>query len=130
MAINNRIYSDLDLTFLRQPSTGDVSMRYDEQSVIRSIRSLLSTQMGERLFQPTLGSTINNLLFEPISALTASQIEDEVIRMIRNYEPRARVNEVAVTAEPDSNYFSVFLSVFVGNQTSPSSINLILQRSR
>jgi phage baseplate assembly protein W len=130
MAINNHIYSDLDLTFLRQPSTGDVAMRYDEQSVIRSVRSLLSTQIGERLFQPTLGSTINNLLFEPVSSLTASQIEDEVVRTIQNHEPRATINEVAVTANPDSNYFSVYLSVFIGNQTTPSSINLILQRSR
>ena len=71
MAINNHIYSDLDLRFLAQPSTGDVSMRYDEQAVIRSIRNLLSTNLYERLFQPTLGSTIGQLLFEPVSPLTA-----------------------------------------------------------
>lgn len=130
MAINNHIYSDLDITFLRQPSTSDVAMRYDEQSVIRSIRSLLSTNVGERLFQPNLGSTINSLLFEPVSPLTASQIEDEVTRVISNYEPRATINEVLVIANPDSNSFQLFLSVFIGNQTSPTNINLILKRSR
>jgi hypothetical protein len=130
MAINNHIYSDLDITFLRQPSTGDVAMRYDEQSVIRSIRSLLSTNVGERLFQPNLGSTINSLLFEPVSPLTASQIEDEVTRIILNYEPRATINEVLVISKPDSNSFQLYLSVFVGNQTSPTNINLILKRSR
>jgi phage baseplate assembly protein W len=130
MAINNHIYSDLDITFLRQPSTGDVAMRYDEQSVIRSIRSLLSTNAGERLFQPNLGSTINSLLFEPVSPLTASQIEDEVTRIILNYEPRATINEVLVISKPDSNSFQLYLSVFIGNQTSPTNINLILKRSR
>ena len=130
MAINNHIYSDLDLTFLRQPSTGDVAMRYDEQSVIRSIRNLLQTNIYERLFQPTLGSSIGQLLFEPLSALTASLIEDEVARMIANYEPRATVNQIYVSAQPDSNAFNVFISVYIGNQTSPTSINIILTRSR
>lgn len=130
MATNNHIYSDLDLRFLRQPSTGDVSMSYDVQSVIRSIRNLLQTNLYERLFQPTLGSSIGQLLFEPLSALTASQIEDEVARMIANYEPRATINQILVSAQPDSNAFSVYLSVYIGNQTSPTAINLILTRSR
>ena len=130
MAINNHIYSDLDLRFLAQPSTGDVSMRYDEQAVIRSIRNLLSTNLYERLFQPTLGSTIGQLLFEPVSPLTASQIEDEVARMITNYEPRATIDQILVSARPDSNAFNVYLSVYIGNQTQPTAINIILTRSR
>ena len=130
MAINNHIYSDLDLRFLAQPSTGDVSMRYDEQAVIRSIRNLLSTNLYERLFEPTIGSSIGQLLFEPISPLTASQIEDEVARMIGNYEPRATINQILVSARPDSNSFDVSLSVYIGNQTQPTAINLILTRTR
>jgi len=130
MAINNHIYSDLDLTFLRQPVTGDVSMKYNEQAVVRSIRNLLSTNTYERLFQPTLGSTINNLLFEPASPLTASLIKDEIVRVINNFEPRATISELVVTALPDSNQFNVSLYVLIGNQTSPTAINLILTRSR
>jgi phage baseplate assembly protein W len=130
MAINTHIYSDLDLRFLPQPSTGDVSMKYDEQAVIRSVRNLLQTNLYERLFQPTLGSSIGQLLFEPLSALTASQIEDEVSRMIANYEPRAKVNQVSVTAQPDSNAFSLYLSVYIGNQTTPTAINILLTRNR
>jgi phage baseplate assembly protein W len=130
MAINNHIYSDLDLRFLPQPSTGDISMKYDEQSVIRSIRNLLQTNMYERLFQPTLGSSVAQLLFEPLSPLTASRLEDEVARMITNYEPRATINQILVSAQPDSNAFSVYLSVYIGNQTTPTAINIILTRSR
>ena len=130
MAINKHIYSDLDLTFLRQPATGDVSMKYDEQAVIRSIRNLISTNRYERLFQPEVGSTLNNLLFEPVSPLTANLIEDEIVRMIKNYEPRATINQINVVATPDSNAFNVSLYVFIGNQTSPTAINLLLTRTR
>lgn len=130
MATRNHIYSDLDLTFLRQPATGDVAMKYDEQSVIRSVRNLLSTNRYERLFQPNIGSSLNTLLFEPVSPLTANLIEDEIVRMIKNYEPRVTISQVVVSAEPDSNQFNVSLYVFVGNQTTPTAINLILTRTR
>ena len=127
---NKHIYSDLDLTFRKLPSTGDVSLKYDEQSVIRSIRNLLSTNLYERLFQPKVGSTLNKLLFEPVSPLTASLIEDEIARMINNYEPRATISQLFFQASPDSNQFNVSLFVLIGNITIPSQINLILTRSR
>jgi phage baseplate assembly protein W len=130
MAINQHIYSDLDLTFLPSPATGDVSMKYDEQAVIRSIRNLLNTNLYDRLFQPDVGSTLNQLLFEPVSPLTATLIQNEIVRTLTNYEPRARINSLVVSANPDSNQFNVALTVFVGNQTSPTAINLILQRTR
>jgi len=130
MAITNHIYSDLDLTFLPNPVTGDVSMKFDEQAVIRSVRNLLSTNTYDRLFQPTVGSALNNLLFEPVSPLTATLIQNEIIRTITNYEPRATINTLNVSANPDQNQFTVSLSFFVGNQTTPTAINLILQRTR
>ena len=91
MATLQKIYSDLDLTFTASPATGDVSISYDEQSVIRSVRNLLMTNYYERPFQPTLGSNLNALLFEPISAITASSIETEITNVINNYEPRATI---------------------------------------
>ena len=126
----NYFYSDLDLTFLKKPVDGDVSMKYNEQAVIRSIRNLLATNRFERLFQPEIGSTINQLLFEPVSPLSASLIEDEIGRMIDNYEPRATISQNKVSENPDSNSFAVYIAVFIGNQASPTAINIILTRSR
>jgi phage baseplate assembly protein W len=130
MAINKHIYSDLDPTFLPSPATGDVALKYNEQAVIRSIRNLLSTNQGERLFQPEVGSSLNALLFEPVSSITATLIQNEIVRMIQNYEPRATVSQVDVTALPDSNKFNVSIYAYIGNQTTPSAINLLLQRTR
>jgi phage baseplate assembly protein W len=130
MAYNDHIYSDLDLTFKKVPGTKDVAMKYDEQAVIRSIRNLLSTSLYERLFQPDIGTSLNKLLFEPVTSITATMIEDEIIRMIYNYEPRASVSQIFVTAKPDSNEFDVSLYLLIGNQTTPTAFNLILTRSR
>ena len=126
----NHIYSDLDLNFKPSPTTGDVALRYDTQAVIASIKNLLFTNQYDRLFQPDVGSGLNALLFEPVSTITATLIENEIIRVITNYEPRARINTLYVSARPDQNYFNVSLTVYIGNQTSPTAINLILQRTR
>lgn len=130
MAYNDHIYSDLDLTFKKVPGTKDVAMKYDEQAVIRSIRNLLSTSLYERLFQPDIGSSLNKLLFEPVTSITATMIEDEIVRMIYNYEPRASVSQIFVTAKQDSNEFDVSIYLLIGNQTTPTAFNLILTRSR
>jgi phage baseplate assembly protein W len=125
-----KIYSDLDLTFTRNPATGDVSMSYDEQSVIRSVRNLLMTNFYERPFQPTLGSNLNAFLFEQISAITASSIETEIKNVVTNYEPRVAIDNIEVVAIEDANAFYVNLSFFIGNNTSPSEVNILLERTR
>jgi len=130
MTTLKKIYSDIDLTFTPSPSTGDVSMSYDEQSVIRSVRNLLMTNFYERPFQPTLGSNLNALLFEPISAITSSSLETEITNVINNYEPRATIDNVKVVAIPDANAFHINLSFYIGNNTTPSAVNILLERSR
>lgn len=130
MANNQHTYSDLDLTFRRTPGKGDVAMSFDEQAVIRSIKNLLLTNKYDRLFQPDIVGGVTELLFEPINPITASTIQDQISRTIDNYEPRATIDFVNVTAMPDQNYFNVTISVFIGNNTQPTSFNVILKRVR
>ena len=130
MAIKQHIYSDLDLRFTPQPVTKDVSLSYDEQAVIRSIKNLLLTKPFERLFQPTLGSEIDALLFEPITPLTGNLLKDEIIRTINNYEPRASIASIDIVAYPDQNGYNVSMFFYIGNQTTPTGVNIVLQRTR
>lgn len=126
----DKIYADLDLTFTRNPITGDIPFKYDEQAVIRSVRNLLQTNFYERPFQPDVGSNIDAHLFELTTTLSAGSIETEVRNVINNYEPRARIISVHVVVQEDLNRFYIELEFFVGNNTAPTQINLILQRSR
>ena len=130
MAIKQHIYSDLDLRFTPQPVTKDVSLSYDDQAVIRSIKNLLLTKPFERLFQPTLGSEIDALLFEPITPLTGNLLKDEIIRTINNYEPRASIASIDIVAYPDQNGYNVSMFFYIGNQTTPTGVNIVLQRTR
>ena len=91
-----KIYSDLDLTFKRMPGTNDVAMRYDENAVIASVRNLLLTNFYERLFEPSIGSNLQQLLFEPMTDITANMLNDEIRTTIRNYEPRITIDVLSV----------------------------------
>ena len=130
MATLQKIYADLDLTFARNPVTGDVSMSFNEQSVIRAVRNLILTNYNERLFQPDLGSNVDAYLFEPASAITAISLEAEIKTAIKNFEPRVQLISVQVIAIEEKNIFYVELQFFIGNNTSPTSVNLLLERSR
>lgn len=130
MAVSNKFYSDLDLRFQPQPGKKDVSFSYDEQAVIRSVKNLLLTKPFERPFQPTLGSEMDRLLFEPITPLTASLLEDEIVRTINNYEPRAVIANLSVNAYPDQNAYQVTMYFYIGNNTTPTGVNIVLKRAR
>ena len=54
----------------------------------------------------------------------------EIRNTIKNYEPRVAIDELQVTLNEDGNSFLVYLSFYVGNNSVPTAVNLILQRSR
>jgi phage baseplate assembly protein W len=124
------LYSDLDLTFSKLPTTGDVALRYDDQAVIRSVVNLLLTNFYERPFQPDLGSNMSSFLFEPMSSITASSMKSEIKNVINNYEPRVTISELQITPDELNNLYNVYMEVFIGNNTQVTPISLVLQRSR
>ena len=130
MTTLTKIYSDIDFTFTKKPVTADVALSFDNKAVIRSIRNLLSTRKYERPFDPDLGSNIDSLLFENFSPLVASLIEREVIDTINNHEPRALVDSVRVSANPDSNQYDVTITFYIENATLPTTVTLLLERNR
>lgn len=125
-----KIYSDIDMTFNAMPVTGDIALSYDASAIIRSVRGLLLTNFYERPFQPDLGSNLDSLLFEPISNLTASQLQQEITNTITNHEPRVTINQVVVTPYEAQNAFNVTLVFFISNNTTATEISMLLQRSR
>jgi len=130
MATLKKIYSDLDLTFSRQPLNGDVSLVYDNRSVINSVKNLLLTNFFERPFQPNLGSSLNNMLFEQVSPTMESTIKREILDVITNFEPRIRIESIIVSANIDRNGYEVTLRFFIGNNVQQTQVSVFLERNR
>lgn len=125
-----KLYSDIDFSFTKAPGRKDIILSYDDMAVIRAVRYLLLTKNYERPFQPSIGSRIEQLLFEPISYLTASSLKSEIEQTITNYEPRVRINQITIYEKPDDNAYSVSIEFYIGNNVEPTAINLILERTR
>lgn len=125
-----RVFSDLDLTFAKHPVTKDVSKKVKDQAVIASVRNLLLTKFYERPFKPTLGSNISQLLFEPVDFVTASILSKEITTTLTNYEPRVSIKEVIVTPDIDNYRYEVSLKFFIVNSVKPITVTLFLNRLR
>ena len=123
-------YADLYLDFQINPITGDINKKTGTDAVKRSIRNLIFTNFYERPFKSSLGSDVTRLLFDNVDVMTASFIEDAIIRLINKFEPRARLNRVRVTADYDNNGFGVEVQYTVVNTETPATFNLFLERIR
>lgn len=124
------IYSDFRTDFAPHPVTSDLLAQTNVDAVIRSIRSLLFTSPYERFRQPALGSGLAAYLFEPISPITEDAIRQSIWNTIDNYEPRAKLLEVYVSAMPDDNAYSATIVFNIVNIEAPIKFTTILQRIR
>jgi phage baseplate assembly protein W len=91
---------------------------------------LISTRHYEIPFQPEVGCNVQKLLFEPLDAVTATLIEREITETINNFEPRAEILKVSVSADTDNNGFKVDMLFKIINRTDPVAIKFFLERVR
>lgn len=127
---NNAIYSDIDLSFSKNPKTADLLLVYDEKAVKNSVSNLLKTSFGERLFQPQLGSSLRSLLFEPIDQFSSTEIKDRVFDTLTNYEPRIENIIVDVSPNEDLGYYEVDLQFNIRLINITTRFSIILERIR
>ena len=126
-----REYKDISLSFQKNPITNDVIVVKNDTAIARSLRNLILTVLGERFFQPELGSRINNSLFEVLDYGSASSIQGEIDITVKNFEPRVEIDTIEVTPEYDNNGYNVLLSYFiVGEASTPQTLEFILQPTR
>jgi len=127
----SRAFKDISLSFKKHPITSDALVLSNETAISRSIRNLVLTALGERPFQPNLGSRISRSLFELLDFGTASIIRKDIELTIKNFEPRVEINTIEVTPEYDNNGYNVLISYFiVGQPRTPKQLEFILQATR
>ncbi len=85
--ISNPVYLDVNtLVSDTQPE-----LVADILAINNSIFNILSTHKGSRIFRPTYGSNLLNLIHEPADQLTEWRIKNELIDAIERWEPRIRL---------------------------------------
>ena len=134
-ALNNskrstRIYKDLDLDFGRNVVTNDVNKLTDVESVKRSVRNLINTNHFERPFHPEIGGNVRALLFEPMTPLTALNLQRKVEEVLNNFEPRAKITQILADPDIDRNAYKLTIKFYVIGITNPITVETFLERLR
>ena len=127
---SSRIYKDLNLGFQQNTATKDIQKMLDVESVKRSVRNLINLNHYEKPFHPEVGSNLRALLFENITPQISHFIGKQIELLIRNYEPRCRLVQVANMPNLDRNGYSVSISFYVVNHPEPVQVETFLERLR
>jgi hypothetical protein len=126
----NQIYSDFLTNLSSHPASNDIVRFVNENAVTRSIKNLMLTDKGERLFQPKIGSNIRRMLFEPMGPSTATAISSYVSDTIEKHEPRAKVIRIDVIPNYDRNAYVISIVYFIINKQEPVTTEITLYRVR
>ena len=102
----------------------------DLDAVKQSIKNLILTSRGERPFQPTLGSNVRALLFEPADYFTEFDLKEAIEETVLNFEPRVRLLNIDVTGEEDYNRFRVSIEFQMVTSLQTGSTEFYLERIR
>ena len=125
-----RIYKDLDLDFGRNIVTNDVNKLTDVESVKRSVRNLINTNHFERPFHPEIGGNVRALLFEPMTPLTALNLQRKIEEVLTNFEPRAKITQILADPDIDRNGYRLEIKFYVIGIQNPITVETFLERLR
>lgn len=123
-------YKDLDLDFIKHPTTSDVVIKEGDEAIKRSIRNLIFTNYYDRPFRSFIGSDVRNTLFENFSMFSEDKLRDAISDTINNFEPRVKLVNVEVSSDIDRNGYNVRLDYIILNRQQPIITNIFLERIR
>ena len=126
---NARQYSDLDLFFGKKSVGSDVNIVTDIQAVKRSLRNLVNLNTFEKPFHPEIAGGIREMLFEPMTPITAVVLTKKIEDVIENFEPRVRLVSVRALPDFDRNIYNVAIEFYVVNApTELVDLSIMLER--
>ena len=124
-----RAYSDIDLSFAKKGS-GDVFKKQHAAAVKQAVRNLLLTNYSEKPFMPDFGGDLTSMLFRLSTEIDDDNLEDDIIKAIETYEPRAEVLNINTIISPDSNEVRVTVTFKVISTQEETSVEINITRLR
>tara|TARA_A100001234_G_scaffold67415_1_gene59165 strand:- start:353 stop:769 length:417 start_codon:yes stop_codon:yes gene_type:complete len=129
--VTKQYFRDISLSFSKHPVTGDIGALVNEDAIKRSVENLVRTKLGDRFFNPRLGSNIEKSLFEIPDPDIAYNLEDDIYVLLENFEPRINNVKCRISYPLDSNDLNVTIGYdIVGLSVIRQNVDFILQSTR
>lgn len=127
----SRGFKDISMSFQANPLSNDLIALKNENAIARSVRNIIFTVPGEKMFNPDFGTNINDSLFELLDEISGTVIKDRITYSLETYEQRISLIDVIVVPDFDNNGYDVEISYrIIGADVDPQQISFILQPTR
>jgi len=126
----SRVYSDIDLSFAVNTSTGDIFKKKDAAAVKQSVKNILQTNRFEKPFKPDFGADIRGLLFELADDDSEDDLREQIIGSISRFEPRADIQNLDVNFTVDQNTVRVRIEFKILSIDETVSLETTVSRLR
>lgn len=91
-----------------------LDMDTDDISAIKSdLMHLLTTNKGERYYQPEFGTNIRQYLFSPNDSITHNEMKEEVSNAVKQFIPNLSITNLTVKKKDNSDYFAEIKAEFL-----------------
>lgn len=89
-------YTDIDLYLTKNELTNDINYKYDVQAITQSIKNIVSTTKGERMFNPSFGGNLLKLEFNDLYPIEVEMFRNELFAVLNALEPRAVIGDINI----------------------------------
>lgn len=126
----NEVYSDFLTSFNKHPLNGELLAVKNEDSIKQAFKNLILTNIGERLFDPFFGSTVNSSLFELYTPFLVEDVQRSIQVAASNFESRINILDISILDDIERNAYSVSILFSIINRPDPVQLDLFIRRVR
>jgi phage baseplate assembly protein W len=126
--ISQKYYTDISDSLIH-PISGRAVIASDTAAIKNSIRNIILTPSGSRVFNPTYGTRIQGLLFEHPTPVTGIALEAEIKQALKRLEPRVKITDVSVSKSSFDTDFNVSIT-FIAGYAPEDEVQFTLNRLR
>lgn len=117
-------YSDIDLLFTKNEITNDVNLKYDNSAIVQSIKNIVSTTKGEKIFNSNFGGDLYNLQFNDLTPLQLEAVKGQMRANLGVYEPRATIQNIDIVNSLDGYWNVTITYSLVYNQSQLRDVQI------
>jgi len=118
------VFSDVNLDV---NSESHLELVFNEDSINKSVVTILGTRKKTRVFRRNFGSYLLDILFDPMDPITTERIKREIITAIEEWEPRIVLKNTEVLPDYPNQQYYVSLEYQIpalGNKSATFTFNL------
>ena len=126
---DNDVFIGINLPFKKSEASEGyfLSTTTTIEAVKNNVKLLLSTDKGERIFQPNLGIGLRRFLFEPITGETTLAIQNEIVDTFNFWLPFITIKDIQVetTSADGTNPNQISINVIFNLDKDPNTLESV-----